>query len=84
MGSLRLQRWRSIYRRSWSGDITSVRLSLEKTGNGLFKVEMMVMRSELGRALSPEQSLSEVRMPQCEYAPRERSAEIAWLVADQQ
>ena len=55
---------------SWSGDITSVRLSAEKTGNGLFKVEMTGMRSELGRALSPEQSLSEMRMPQCEYAGR--------------
>jgi len=53
---------------SWSGDITSVRLSAEKTGNGLFKVETMAMRSELGRALSPEQSLSEMRMPQCESA----------------
>ena len=52
--------------RLWSGDITSVRLSVEKTGNGSFKAEMMAMRSELGRALSPEQSLSEVRTPQCE------------------
>jgi hypothetical protein len=55
---------------SWFGDITSERLSVEKTGNGLFKVEMMAMQSELGRALSPVQSLSEMRMPQCEYAGR--------------
>jgi hypothetical protein len=52
--------------RSWSGDIMSVKLSAEKTGNGSFKAETMAMRSALGRALSREQLLSEMRTPQCE------------------
>ena len=57
---------------SLSGDTTSVKLSVEKTGNGLFKAEMTGMRFERGRALSREQSLSEMRMRQCEFAGRRR------------